>query len=104
MSSDTEDIILNPDDYIIPVRPIIIQQNAIGWRHLFNGRFGKAWSVYQDQYYKSQPSQSSKHMATGEKWQVSIILYIWDKWFTLWQQRNQEVHGHDARTKAVALQ
>ena len=43
-------------------------------------------------------------MATGEKWQVSVILYIWDKWFTLWQQRNQEVHGHDARTKAVALQ
>ena len=32
------------------------------------------------------------------KWQVSVILYIWDQWFILWKQRNQEVHGHDGRT------
>ena len=31
-----------------------------------------------------------------------MILFVWDKWYTLWKHRNQELHGRDVRTRAVA--
>ena len=105
MSSETPDIILNPPDFAISVRPIIIQQNAIGWRHLFNGRFGKEWNVHQDQYYKSRPaSQGLKHTTTGEsgRWALSFTSGIRDLLYGNIEIK-KSMTGHAAHTKAVAL-
>jgi hypothetical protein len=36
--------------YPTSLRSLIMQQNAIGWRQLFNGRFSVQWSIIQDEY------------------------------------------------------
>ena len=33
---------------------------------------------------------------------MGLILFVWDKWYTLWKQRTQELHGCDQRTRAEA--
>ena len=105
MLSDDAAIQVNPYDHDDSIRQVVIQQNRIGWRQLFNGRFGKAWSKHQDQYYDSRRKPGAKpNISTGKKWQISVILFVWDKWFTLWKQRNLEAHGHDSQTKALAMQ
>ena len=83
---------------------VIAQQNAIGWRQIFQGRFGKAWSDMQEQHYRGLHRRQQRKTFTGDQWQVSIILWVWDKWYTLWKQRNQEAHGHDAQLRAASLQ
>lgn len=36
-------------------------------------------------------------------WMASIIQFCWQRWwYTLWKTRNQEVHGHDERSRAEA--
>ena len=35
-------------------------------------------------------------------WQISLIKFVWERWHTLWRQRNQDVHGFDATTRAEA--
>ena len=104
LQSDLPDFQVNPEDYDDDLRQVIAQQNLIGWRQLFHGRFGIAWSQKQEQYYQQRNRQRQKRTFTGEQWQVSVIMYVWERWYTLWKQRNQEVHGQDAQSKAAALQ
>jgi hypothetical protein len=84
---------------------LIRQQNQIGWRQLFQGRFSDEWSRLQsDYYYRTRDSRPSGqiHKFTGNGWQVKIITALWNHWRTLWKQRNQDVFGHDAATIAMA--
>ena len=104
LSSDEPMIQVNPYDHAESIRQVIIQKNRIGWRQVFNGRFGKAWSKHQDQHYDRRRRPEGKKIQTGEKRQISLILFVWDKWYTLWKQRNQEAHGHDSQTKTSAVQ
>ena len=96
------DIQVDPNDYAEEVRPLIQQQNLIGWRQIFQGRFATTWSTVQERYYRHKFGPNAKLQKTGSRWQVSIILHVWDKWYTLWKQRNQELHGTDAQTRAEA--
>ena len=57
-----------------------MQQNCIGWRQLFNGRFSKEWARIQNNHYSGarlpDPDRSSKRR-TGNRWQVQSITLIW---------------------------
>jgi hypothetical protein len=83
---------------------LIRQQNQIGWRQLFHGRFSAEWSRLQsDYYYRTRDERPGQiHKFTGTGWQVKIITALWKHWRTLWKQRNQDVFGHDAATIALA--
>jgi hypothetical protein len=39
---------------------------------------------------------------TGESWLINLIRFVWDKWYTLWKQRNQELHGRNVATRMAA--
>ena len=65
------------------------------------GRFCTAWSQHQRRYRESQQGADDKDGCSAA-WQANLILYVWERWYTLWKQRNLEVHGHDERTKAEA--
>ena len=95
------DSALNISTYPPEVHHIIRQQNKVGWRQIFHGRFVKAWSQVQDRHLSRHQPSRSKNL-TGEKWQTSLILFVWDKWYTLWKQRNQELYGSDTRTRDQA--
>ena len=82
---------------------LIRQQNQIGWRQLFHGRFSAEWSRIQgDFYFRTRNDPGRSHKLTGKGWQVKIITTIWKHWRTLWKQRNHDVFGHDAATVALA--
>ena len=79
------------------VQAIITQQQLIGWGQLLRGRFGTKWSEYQAQHYNRIYNNTEvPGRWTGERWQVSLISLIWDKWYDMWQSRNQDLHGRDA--------
>jgi hypothetical protein len=102
-ASDTE-FIVNFRHYPRDLHGLIRQQNQIGWRQIFHGRFSVEWSRIQGDYYcrtrDDRPSQT--HKFTGDSWQVQIITLLWKHWRVLWKQRNQDVHGHDAATTVAA--
>ena len=64
------------------VRLLIQQQNAIGWPQIFRGRFTSKWQKIQNVYYLRH-EQKSAFKRTGEMWQKTFILVIWDTWFEL---------------------
>ena len=88
--------------YPAEVRELILQQNKIGWRQIFNGRFGYEWSRLQSNHYRRRKPNSDR--MTGDKWQKKFQQTIWSQWYELWVQRNEDVHGHDARTRRTAEQ
>ena len=94
---------LPPDLYDDAYRRLILNQNAIGWKHIFLGRFAWDWADSQDDYYATHPGLNPKKRRSGERWQVAIISLLWEQWYELWRARNQDVHGADA-TKQAAIE
>jgi hypothetical protein len=82
------------------LHPLITSQTAIGWRHLFQGRFSLEWSHLQDQYLQEIGLYHSD--TTGTLWVTRMITVIWKQFFMMWEQRNQQVHGHDKTTQRKA--
>ena len=62
------------------VRDLITQQNVIGWCQLLNGRFAKEWSRLQQQYYHKHRNKAENNRRDGGKWQIQLILSLWDQW------------------------
>ena len=95
-----------PDDvssvlFPVEVRRLIQQQNAIGWRHIFRGRFASEWQRIQNDYY-FRHKRKTTYKRTGEIWQKAFVLVIWDLWFELWTLRNGEIHGTTSQTRLGA--
>ncbi len=84
------------------LQSLLSHQNQIGWDQLFMGRFCKEWSLQQQQYLANHDGAIDDLRQAGLTWQASIIRFCWQRWYTLWKARNQEVHGHDERTRAEA--
>ena len=93
---------VNTDRYKHTLHRLMHQQNRIGWRQIFHGRLTVEWVRIQDFYYRRSELQEGMKgvQLTGERWLTNLILFVWDKWYTLWKQRNQDLHGCDAKTRA----
>ena len=95
---------VSPIFYPTELREVIIQQNAIDWCQIFNGRFSNEWSIRQEAYYRRvvPKTNGTKAQRTGARWQRQLILVIWEWWYELWKSRNADVHGVDQQTHAAA--
>ena len=104
-STPSGDIQLDPNPFSDDLRNLIIEQNAIGWRQIFSGRFSQEWSVVQQaQYHRLRSTQSQgQRKRTGDRWQVQLIGTIWKAWDRRWATRNKAVHGHNATARQQAL-
>jgi exonuclease III len=101
--ASASDITLRPEMFHPSLRFIITQQNRIGWSQIFLGRFGFSWSSHQQGFLShnhNRPLEELKGLSLT--WQISLIKFVWERWHTLWRQRNQDVHGFDATTRAEA--
>jgi exonuclease III len=98
-----ETLQIDPQYYPARVTTLIHEQNAIGWRQLFNGRFSKEWSRIQDESYGRNRPPPGKQKRTGMRWQTRFILKIWEQWDDRWSDRNKTLHGQDATTRNQAL-
>ena len=81
---------------------LIANQNDIGWKHVFLGRFCTDWSDVQDAHYATMLNKKEGKRRTGEQWQKEIINEIWSQWFLVWAMRNQDLHGVNESTRARA--
>jgi hypothetical protein len=87
---------LSPYDFPISYRLLISQQNKIGWRQLFHGRFATEWSRLHDDYtFHSQKQQQDgvyqrqlkgTRKRTGNQWCQDIASVLWSQWFVVWTQ------------------
>jgi hypothetical protein len=91
-----------PSTATVAIRRLVFQQNAIGWEHLFLGRFSSEWSSLQDEYYARQAHLTDTKRRTGLRWQTAIISTVWTQWFLLWEVCNKSFYGADAQAKAHA--
>jgi len=80
---------------------LIIQQNSIGWRQLFNGRLSLEWSRLQGDYLFT--SRLATRSRTGKLWTTTVITCLWKQWQEVWTLRNEAVHGHDETTRRLIL-
>jgi hypothetical protein len=102
-SQPETDVSVAPEAYHPTLQSLVNQQNQIGWDQLFLGRFCKEWSLYQQRYLSQLDSENSDNLSqVCVKWQAKIIQLCWQNWFTLWKLQNQEVHGHDERSRTEA--
>jgi hypothetical protein len=93
---------VSPILYPMDVRKLILEQNAIGWKQLFSGRFSIEWSQLQQRYYSKHRKKVEYQRRDGSQWQVKLIGVMWDQWRHVWRMRNEAVHGHDKATRASA--
>ena len=90
------------DNYPQHLHKLINLQTRIGWSQMFNGRFCTEWSEIQDAYYYRERATLPVKKKSGLTWQTGLINKIWDKWYDLWKMRNEDVHGKDMASKALA--
>jgi hypothetical protein len=102
-SSTDEKVTLLPAAYHPTLRHLIAQQNRIGWGQMFLGRFGVLWCQNQQRYLEHQRAGNDLRRQSLA-WQASIIRFIWERWYILWQTRYQDVHGHNKRSQTEASQ
>jgi hypothetical protein len=103
MKCNDDGMVISPALYHADVKTAILQQNAIGWRQLFSGRFGTEWSRIQDDYYARKRKEGGiKNRRSGSKWQVLVISFVWKQWLDLWKLRNEEIHGRDNTTRMAS--
>jgi hypothetical protein len=102
---ETEDIFLSPFLFPLEVRQVMLHQNTIGWRQVFNGRFATAWSTVQDDFQERQETAENirkRQRMKGKQWQKRFIVEIWKQWTVLWKTRNEMVHGKSLITRTEA--
>ena len=95
---------LDPLKYPSQYRPLIQQQNTIGWLNFLQGRWSNEWKRLQFQYNQSLPppktkKDKQKQGKAQKNWTVTMIRQIWDSIYTLWEQRNKDLHGSDTQSQ-----
>jgi hypothetical protein len=104
LNSNEDTFNLDPEPYHQDMRQLISQQNKIGWKQLFLGRFSWKWSDMQDDFYAARREPGKMKRLTGQRWQTTMIGVLWDQWYLVWTLRNGDLHGatETAKTRAIA--
>ena len=77
------------------VADLAVAQESIGWEEMLKGRFSSRWSRRQQAHMGAFNPK-----ANGETWLTSVIQFILEQWFKVWEIRNEDRHGRDQQTKA----
>ena len=81
-----------PDD----LATVIKAQRQIGWKSFLEGLFSIQWKQYQQAYFQEANSRRS-----ADLWVSKAIRAGWTYIFTIWQERNEQLHRTD-RIKDLA--
>ena len=72
------------------LQEILRTQSDIGWRNFQLGFWAKEWRGVQTAYAKERGRRSD-----GNTWDPKAQLVLWKYVLSLWQHRNEVVHGKD---------
>ena len=84
-----------PSEYL----PLLQEQTAVGWDHVFQGRITKKWAEAQQSYYDGFPKVKGRD---GAAWSRKILCEVFTHWNKLWDVRNEDLHGKDTTSQARA--
>jgi hypothetical protein len=73
------------------LKQCVIQQNKIGWQHLFKGRIAQEMTWFMEEHYRGLGIDSKRY--TGTRWGKMLLTNFWNMILTQWKQRNEVVHG-----------
>ena len=76
----------------------IITQNHIGWLHIFFGHFSQEWEIIQ-----GTTKLDSGRSRPPYLWGASVVELCLTYSIKLWEQRNKDVHGHNANDSEQLL-
>jgi hypothetical protein len=79
---------------------LILDQTAMGWWQIFQGRMCREWARLQNQHLHQQ--NAANNSTSGLLWTTSIITTVWKEYFAMWEVRNDAVHGSDSETRQIA--
>ena len=75
---------IDPNDFPLPVRLAVHDQNKIGWLDLLEGRASKQWQLIQMQYYKDKDMKKS-----SKKWIKGVLVQLIHLAWKQWDHRNK---------------
>ena len=81
----------NAQQYPQSLQPLIASQEAIGWEHLFLGRFLNVWQTLHLDHLVQQGYQITKRNS-GTHWTAILICIIWKHVHKVWIHQNQIMH------------
>jgi hypothetical protein len=70
------------------------QQTTIGWKSWLRGIQGSRWAELMEQHYQETPPMES-HRKTGISWHRKLIKWTVNLAYSLWKERNAELHDKD---------
>ena len=70
------------------MRKAVKEQATLGWDQFLLGRISNKWSPIQSRHYKRIHSRR-----TGERWAINLIIKIWEFHWSMWNHRNECLHG-----------
>ena len=88
----------NSKEYDKLLREAIIEQNEIGWEHVFKGWLSAKWSAAQDKYYAERSRDDpriQRNYHNGIAWSKTAVTLLQNLAFEVWKFRNKDIHGHN---------
>ena len=76
--------------YPLAHQAALFSQARIGWDQFFKGHITQQWEILQG--YKTMKNGTSMPQYM---WSADIITLVLKHTIILWEQRNQDVHGHN---------
>ena len=77
---------------------LIIDQTAIGWVHLFRGRWALQWNELHSQYLTRTHTQ---HTPSNAKWITKLGIMCLREWLEVWKLRSADRHGKDKAAQTI---
>ena len=71
----------------------LVNQNCIGWGHIFRGRLSSKWGQAQELYYQDNPDTRGAVYYTGKLWASQTTGQLIEISLMLWDTRNKLLHG-----------
>jgi hypothetical protein len=78
--------------------PLLLKQQEIGWKHIFQGCLTLSWQRLQQHHYMGQKPVKRRD---GVSWTQNMISHKYTDWISLWESCNKSGHSIDSTTRAT---
>jgi hypothetical protein len=82
-------------------RRAIMEQNRIGWKHIFYGRISTCMITAMEDHYHTLNINTKQY--SGERWAKKFIINIWTTILKLWKTRNDIIYDSENKQHLESL-
>ena len=75
------------NSYPLLLQQALLEQRRIGWKQFMEGLLTKSWGTYMTVYYKT-----TRSLRKGSTWTKRLMKYNWEAVFSIWDNRNKQLH------------